>query len=551
MAEVAEQTTAVDGHHAPDSGPRIGILVVAYNAASTLASVLDRIPKPFRSRITQVFVCDDASDDATYLVGLGYKQLATDLPLTIIRHRENLGYGGNQKAGYRLAVEHELDIIVLLHGDGQYAPECLEEIVAPLERGECDAVLGSRMMVKGDARRGGMPLYKYVGNRILTRFENALLGTNLSEFHSGYRAYSVKALASIPFERNSDGFNFDTQVIIQLVDSGKRIVEVPIPTYYGDEICYVDGLKYARDVAGDVVRYRLSKLGFLNDQLGGVPEDYAIKEDQQSSHAAILRWLEQMPPVRVLDLGCSSGLLASRVRGLGHHVTAADVLEHPEVRQRVDRFVQADLDHGLPEELVTLGPFDVVLAADVLEHPEVRPRVDRFVQADLDHGLPEELVTLGPFDVVLAADVLEHLREPRGMLEQIGTVLADDGVLIASVPNFGHWYARIRTALGLFDYDQRGVLDRGHVRFFTRGSFRRLLRDTGFNITRHETTGLPVEVLTSGGGRALGALRRLDRLAVAMRPTLFGYQFVCQCGRVARPSIVSGSPAERVSEPVS
>jgi 2-polyprenyl-3-methyl-5-hydroxy-6-metoxy-1,4-benzoquinol methylase len=508
MGEVAEQTPAVDMHRAPDGGPRIGILVVAYNAASTLASVLDRIPKPFRSRITQVFVCDDASDDSTYLVGLGYKQLATDLPLTIIRHGENLGYGGNQKSGYRLAIEHDLDIIVLLHGDGQYAPECLEEIIAPLERGECDAVMGSRMMVKGHARQGGMPLYKYVGNRILTRFENALLGTNLSEFHSGYRAYSVAALASIPFERNSNGFNFDTQVIIQLVDAGKRIVEVPIPTYYGDEICYVDGLRYARDVSADVVRYRLSKLGFLNDQLGGVTEHYAIKEDQASSHAVILRWLEQMPPRRVLDLGSSSGELASRVRDLGHHVTAADVVEHPQVRRRVDEFIRADLDQGLPSELVALGPFDVVLTADVLE----------------------------------------HLREPRRLLEQLRTVVAEDGILIASVPNFAHWYARIRTMLGLFDYDQRGVLDRGHVRFFTRRSFQRLLRDAGFSIIRMETTGLPVEVLTRGHGRAVRLLRRLDLFAVAMRPTLFGYQFVCQCEPAAVPSVVSGAAADGVAE---
>src|SRR5258708_1677506 len=142
--------------------PKIGILVVAYNAATTLAQVLDRVPKAFRPRITQVFVCDDASEDSTYLVGLGYKQTTDDLPLTIIRHPGNLGYGGNQKQGYRLAIEHGLDIIVLLHGDGQYAPECLEQIVAPLERGECDAVFGSRMMVKGAARKGGMPLYKFL-----------------------------------------------------------------------------------------------------------------------------------------------------------------------------------------------------------------------------------------------------------------------------------------------------------------------------------------------------------------------------------------------------
>src|SRR5690606_12531347 len=125
-------------------------------------------PRDFRPRIDHILVSDDASADATYLVGLGYKQLNVDVPLTVIRQDRNLGYGGNQKAGYRWAIEHGLDIVVLLHGDGQYAPEMLDEIVAPLERGEADAVMGSRMIDPGAARRGGMPLYKFVGNRILT-----------------------------------------------------------------------------------------------------------------------------------------------------------------------------------------------------------------------------------------------------------------------------------------------------------------------------------------------------------------------------------------------
>jgi 2-polyprenyl-3-methyl-5-hydroxy-6-metoxy-1,4-benzoquinol methylase len=469
--------------------PRIGVLVVAYNAASTLAQVLDRIPPAFRLRIAHVFVCDDASQDATYLVGLGYQQITDDLPLTIIRHPTNLGYGGNQKAGYQLAIQHDLDIIVLLHGDGQYAPECLEEIVAPLERDECDAVLGSRMMIKGAARKGGMPLYKYVGNRILTRFENQMLGTGLYEFHSGYRAYSVKALSGIPFGHNSDGFDFDTQIIIQLVDAGKRIVEVPIPTYYGDEICYVDGLKYAKDVSAAVLRYRLATLGITSGAIGHVGEEYALKDGGESSHSVILRWLGQMPPSRILDLGCSGGLLSERVRALGHSVTGVDVIELPDIRERVDRFVQGNLDDGLPRE----------------------------VQAD------------GPFDVVLAADVLEHVRVPELVLDQSRAMLAPRGSLIASVPNFAHWYARGRTALGLFDYDQRGIFDRGHVRFFTRRSFLRRLHAAGFAVLRNQATGLPLEALTSSDGAVVRTLRAADRVAVSMRPTLFGYQFVCQC----------------------
>jgi glycosyltransferase involved in cell wall biosynthesis/ubiquinone/menaquinone biosynthesis C-methylase UbiE len=484
--------------------PRIGILVVAYNAATTLAGVLDRVPKDFRARISNVFVCDDASQDATYLVGLGYQQITQDLPLTIIRHPSNLGYGGNQKAGYRLAIEHGLDIIVLLHGDGQYAPECLDDIVAPLQRGECDAVMGSRMMVKGAALKGGMPLYKYVGNRILTTFENRMLGTSLTEFHSGYRAYSVKALASIPFERNSDGFNFDTQVIIQLVDAGKRIVEVPIPTYYGDEICYVDGMKYAKDVSLDVVRYRLANLGFMSGDLGGVGEEYGMKEAHDSSHAVILNWLGQIPPARILDLGCSGGLLSDQARRLGHHVTAVDILELPEVTHRVDRFIQADLDEGLPAG----------------------------VTAD------------GPFDCVVAADVLEHVREPERLLEEICEVLVPRGQLIASVPNFGHWYARARVASGFFDYDQRGILDNGHVRFFTRRGILQRLRRAGFRVVKQEATGLPLEVLTRSERSQHRFIKCVDRAAVMTRPTMFGYQFVFRCESPSEPRLLRTGTAQ-------
>ncbi len=156
---------------------RIGILVVAYNAASTLARVLDRIPAEFVPRITRVLVSDDASQDETYLVGLGYKQIhGRRLPIEVLRNRENVGYGGNQKICYEYAIEHDLDIVVLLHADGQYAPELLPDIVAPLERGEADAVFGSRMMTRGGARQGGMPVTRRLGNKVLTAIETGFSG---------------------------------------------------------------------------------------------------------------------------------------------------------------------------------------------------------------------------------------------------------------------------------------------------------------------------------------------------------------------------------------
>jgi len=464
--------------------PRIGILIVAYNAALTLQRVLDRIPVSFRQRTTKVFICDDHSHDSTYLVGLGYKQLTPELPIEVIRNAQNLGYGGNQKLGYRLAIEHDLDIVVMLHGDGQYAPECLEDMVAPLERGEADAVLGSRMMEKGAARRGGMPLYKFLGNRVLTTFENTMLGTSLTEFHSGYRAYSVRALRSIPFEQNSDDFDFDTEIIIQFHSAGLRITETPIPTYYGDEICYVNGMKYAKDVCLDVIRYRLGRLGFSSGGLVSPAEElYQLKDDPSSSHSRIIRWLTQMPPSRVLDLGCAGGYVAELASRYGHRVTGIDVIESAGVRGRVAQFVQADLNDGIP------------------------PSVG------------------GNYDIVLAADVLEHVRSPERLLDQIDRVMVRGGVLLASIPNFGHWYPRLRAVTGTFDYDERGILDRTHLRFFTRRSFLRMVRSNGYDVLRSEVTGLPVSTLVANR-RLSSILGRADRALVAIRPTLFGYQFL-------------------------
>jgi glycosyltransferase involved in cell wall biosynthesis len=235
----------------------------------------------------------------------------------VVRHPENLGYGGNQKAGYRWAIDNDLDIVVLLHGDGQYAPELLPAMVAPIEDGRADAVFGSRMLDGRSARRGGMPRYKYVGNRILTTVENAAAGRSLSEWHSGYRSYSVAALRDLPFSRNSDGFDFDTQIIVQLIEAGKRITEVPIPTYYGDEICHVNGLKYARDVTRHVARYRAHKMGFGSGDLAFASTAYDLKDEDGSSHAALLGWLADRAPARVLDLGCSDGSMAAQLRGLG------------------------------------------------------------------------------------------------------------------------------------------------------------------------------------------------------------------------------------------
>jgi glycosyltransferase involved in cell wall biosynthesis len=236
---------------------KIGVLIVAYNAQQTLTRVLDRIPVDFIKQIDAILVCDDASTDDTHKVGLSY-QSKSQLPLTIVRHEINLGYGGNQKTGYQWALEKNLDLVVLLHGDGQYAPEYLPQMVEPIVSGRADVVFGSRMITQGGARQGGMPLYKFVGNKILTTLQNRLAKVSLTEWHSGYRAYSVASLRKINFLKNSDYFDFDSQIILQMIGARQRIVEIEIPTFYGDEISRVNGIKYGIKILIHTLKFRLS-----------------------------------------------------------------------------------------------------------------------------------------------------------------------------------------------------------------------------------------------------------------------------------------------------
>ena len=238
---------------------KIGVLVVAYEASSTLESVLSRIPHDFRSALHTILVCDDASSDDTFQVGMRVKESRPDLPLHVIRRPVNLGYGGNQKAGYRWMIDHELDVVVLLHGDGQYAPEFLARMVEPIVEGRADVVFGSRMLERGAALRGGMPKYKYIGNKVLSFLQNRIAGVNLSEWHSGYRAYSVTSLARVGFELNADYYDFDTQIILQMIESGQRILEIPIPTFYGDELSRVNGIRYGWRILKHTLRWRLSR----------------------------------------------------------------------------------------------------------------------------------------------------------------------------------------------------------------------------------------------------------------------------------------------------
>jgi 2-polyprenyl-3-methyl-5-hydroxy-6-metoxy-1,4-benzoquinol methylase len=339
-------------------------------------------------------------------------------------------------------------------------------------------------MTRFGALLGGMPLYKFVGNRILTTFQNAVLGTELSEFHSGYRAYRVSTLATLPLELNSNDFHFDTEIILQLLNAQGRIVEVPIPTYYGSEISRVNGLAYAKNVALATLRNAAHRAGILYQRKYDVgPSDdhahYAPKLGYPSSHTYAL---EAVPArSRVMDLGAGPGHLAQELADKGCTVTL------------VDQFAPTEVPPGT-----------VVVLQDLNE-----------VQLELD---------LSRVDVLLLLDVVEHLHDPERFLAALRRNLDHrPRTVVLTTPNVAFLVQRLMLLVGQFNYGKAGILDRTHTRLFTFRSFRRLLRESGFRI--REVRGVPAPFPKVFGKGALGmGLSRLNQLLIAISPTLFAYQ---------------------------
>lgn len=460
---------------------KVLIFIVAYNAEKTIASVLSRIPVKELPPGTEVLIIDDSSSDRTFEAARAGQGIASPLRVTVLRTPANQGYGGNQKIGYQYAIENGFDVVALLHGDGQYAPERLPQLIAPVLEGRTDACFGSRMMEPWAALRHGMPLYKYVGNRILSVCQNRLLGLHLTEFHSGYRVYSVPALRQIPFRYNTNDFHFDTEIIIQFALQKLRLLEIPIPTYYGDEICYVNGMAYAWNVIRTTMASRMHRMGMFYQHKYDLAADYtlySLKTGYLSSHSLALSAVG--PGSSVLDLACGPGYVARALRDRGCRVTGMDWQAQP------------------------AGAFD------------------RFIRHDLDD--PEWPPDVGTHDVILALDCLEHLDSPEGLLERLRErCYSEKTRLIFSVPNIGFFMTRLGLLTGQFNYGREGILDLTHKRLFTFKSFRRLLEQEGYTV--RAATGIPAPVPKAMGDHAFSRLLlSLNRFLILLWPQMFSYQ---------------------------
>jgi glycosyltransferase involved in cell wall biosynthesis len=233
------------------AGKRVVVVLPAYNAAETLKQTFNEIPKDF---VDTVLLVDDGSSDNTASIARG-------LGMIVVRHERNLGYGANQKTCYRKALELGADIIVMLHPDYQYPPRMVPAMICMIAYGKYDLVLGSRIL-GGEALTGGMPAWRYVGNRILTFIQNILLGTKISEFHTGFRAYTREVLLRIPFDRNSDDFVFDNQMLAQAVWAGFKVGEISCEANYFKEassISFSRAIRYALGVLATSCDYALNR----------------------------------------------------------------------------------------------------------------------------------------------------------------------------------------------------------------------------------------------------------------------------------------------------
>jgi glycosyltransferase involved in cell wall biosynthesis len=467
---------------------RVLVFVVSYNAEAFIGSVLNRIPSHVwdnEDYAIEVLVIDDRSSDSTFYRVIHFVEQNPQLKIKVLYNPMNQGYGGNQKLGYHYAIEQGFEVVVLLHGDGQYAPEYLDQMISPIVAGEAEVVLGSRMIHRLNALRGGMPLYKWIGNQILTLVQNKALGSHLSEFHTGYRAYSIRALMEIPFEYNSNYFDFDTDILIQMLDTRQRIKELEIPTYYGDEVSYVNGLRYAWLVLWTTFRSRIAKWHLLYDLRfdydNGIRDYYTPKWGYPSSHQFAIGHVRS--GMTVLDVGCGAGYMAKEIHARGARVVSVDRQITETTREFSTQTIQADVD-------------------------------------DLDFKEVSEQI-----DLVFLLDIVELLRDPERVLMRLRNRLARDRPpkVIVTSGNIAFFVTRFGLLLGKFNYGKKGILDRDHRRLFTFGSMKQLLDSSGYDIL--QIRGIPAPYPEAIGRNSVSRLLvALNLFLIRVSRGLFSYQ---------------------------
>ncbi|MCH2173103.1 bifunctional glycosyltransferase/class I SAM-dependent methyltransferase [Myxococcota bacterium] len=469
--------------------PRIALCLFQWGGSEVLGTMLARIPPAVVACLQEVVVVQEAATSlsAEASEAIHARGRALGLKLSILRQPRDHSFGGARKAAFEFATGRDFDHVITMRGDGLHPPEALPGLLNAALSGPpslCVAARVHRLL----HRPPGLPLARMVLHRVATGLQNRLLGLGLEDYHSGYRIYPVHALRRIPFQLDANERVFDTQMVIQCRALGLPIKEVDVPPSWQEYASGARGLREVLLACAEAIDYRLHQLHVTRRGRYFVDRGvhYTLKQSPTGSHMQIVDAIE--PGTRVLDLGCSQGLLARPLLEKGVRVVGVDS-----------------------------APPETAVLADELEAYHAR---------DLEE--PLDLPLAREFDYVVISDVIEHLGNRVPLLREARKYLKAGGRLVISTPNVALWFYRLSLLVGRFEYGARGVLDETHVHLFTRATFRREVEKAGFHVLRERRTALPFEVVFESTGRSRLIRNAADVYHVLARawPTMFAYQII-------------------------
>lgn len=480
---------ALDARRAERGGeaPRILLVVCECGDVDVVAKTLARIPPELDGHVEQVVVMVDR-DWGQLQPSAETLRSACPLELRLHRPLRGRGPGALRKAAFEYALLRRFDHVIVMRGDGTQPPERLPDLVALALEEPGRFVLGSRL-------RRSAQTEQRASFRASTFLQNRILGLRLDDYRASFRLYPCEALERIPFQLDSDDDRFDAEIILQLRALGIPIEETPLV----DEAPPDDGAGFDLRACSTALDYRLHQLHVTRNGRYLVDRDihYTLKRSRTSSHAQIVDAIE--PGSRVLDLGCSNGLLARPLREKEVEVVGVDAGPGERLSKELARYCQHDLER----------PLDLPLERE--------------------------------FDYVVCADVIEHLRGRAQLLRGARRYLKPEGRLILSTPNVALWFYRLSLLVGRFEYGPRGVLDETHVHLYTCATIRREIEKAGFTILAQRATSLPFEVVFESTGRSR-LVRGLDAAyhhLARLWPSMFAYQVILE----AQISTLDDEPA--------
>lgn len=465
--------------------PRFVLYILDSQGSETLQRCIDGIPKAVDPWLEEVVVIVGPEGRQSPVEA---ERIQSGRPFALRFHRRprDDGWGGARKAAFEHAVGRGFDYLAVLR-EGVHPPETLPLLVHAALAGRAPAI-ASRLLDGRAALREGMPLHRWLAHRLVTALQNRVLGLRLHDYHSSLRLYPVQALEGIPYQLDSDDRAFDVEILIQLRAMGIVLHEVPASSTWREDTEGRDELRHVVRACRTAVAYRLHQLHVTRDGRFLVDPGvrYTLKLSPTGSHMQIVAAIR--PGTRILDLGCSQGLLARPLREKDVRVTGVD----------------AGPPRGLAEELETYHRRDL---EEALELPDGRV-----------------------FDFVVVADVIEHLRRRQQLLRGARRFLKENGRLVVSTPNVALWFYRLSLLVGRFEYGPRGILDRTHVHLYTRASFRREVERAGYRIVGERVTALPFEVVfeSTGKSRLVRGLARLYHTLARGWPELLAYQIILE-----------------------